>query len=143
MTAKCFTKYRSNIQDLVKVNAISKKGLSLIYTFEPILPWLNKTGNIDEAYQLRRKNIEKTELILNKYLNVNLTQGQYDALTSIVFNTVFKAFQESKSYFYINKKNFTGAENLLFNANSCDFPIKNKYLIIRRREAEHKLWCTK
>lgn len=52
-----------------------------------IASWpLNKTITIEEAFELLKKSVTKYELAVNKALNIDISQNEFDALVSWCYN---------------------------------------------------------
>lgn len=110
----------------------NKKGLSIIKKFEgckleaykcPAGIWTIGYGHVlinwtitrieqIEAEQFLIRDIEQREHLLDNLLekeNVCLTSNQYSALISLIFNVGIGAFEKSKMWQKICKKDFAGA----------------------------------
>lgn len=67
-----------------------------------------------EAFRLLRNDIEQAEDVIRRLVNVPLSQAQYDALVSFVFNVGGKAFAASSLLGFLNAGNYRkAAEELL------------------------------
>lgn len=76
--------------------------------------YLGRIVNEDEAEALLESDIAKAERALNSLLTVQLTQNEYDALVSFVFNVGVPKFQASTLLALLNKSDREGAaENIL------------------------------
>lgn len=90
------------------------------------------------AEHLLRLDLEWVESTINKNVKVELTQNQYDALASFIYNIGGGAFKKSTLLRKLNAGDFEGA--------SAEFPRWNKAGgkvlkgLTRRREAERKLF---
>ena len=75
-----------------------------------ILPGENFTYiNEDEGEQLLRKDLSETESAINRLVTVPITQNQYDALVSFVFNIGVSAFAGSTLLKKLNAGDYEGA----------------------------------
>lgn len=85
-----------------------------------------------EATVLLLKDLEHVEKILNNNILVSLTQNQFDALCSLVFNIGAGAFRKSNMLLLLNKKEFYSAadEFLLWDR----VGYKKNYLQSRRQK---------
>jgi len=98
------------------------------------------TANITkaEAEELLRKDAKIAEKAVKDNVKVNLTQGQYDALVSFIFNVGTANFKKSTLLKKLNVGNYTGAAD--------EFPKWNKGGgkvlpgLVTRRAAEKKLF---
>jgi len=68
------------------------------------LVWTDK-----QVQDTLRKDVAKCEACINYNVKVALTQNQYDALVSFIFNVGVGAFQRSTMLKKINLKDFVGA----------------------------------
>lgn len=138
---------------------ISEKGLNLIRKYEGfrakayLCPAgkltigyghvLNKKDGIlkitrEAAEELLLQDIKKAELVVNKYVRIPLTQGQFDALVSLVFNWGSANFLRSKGLRYLNgcpKKEFFSKEKGVVSVGG-----KFSRGLYNRRQAELRLW---
>lgn len=108
---------------------ISEKGLNLIKQFEglrlkaykcPAGVWTigyGHTSNVKpddviteaQATELLIRDVFDCEGVINRLVTKTLTQGQYDALCSFIFNLGAGAFQRSTLLRKINQGDFAGA----------------------------------
>lgn len=65
----------------------------------------------DEIDRVFRQDIKITEQVINYAVYTPLSQHQYDALVSFVFNIGTSAFKRSTMLKYLNLRNFLGAAN--------------------------------
>jgi lysozyme len=81
-----------------------------------------KTGKFDErsnitigyATELLREDVAKAENMVNKKVNVKVTQSQFDAMVSFAFNLGNAAFSRSTMLKRVNEKDwFAAAEQFL------------------------------
>lgn len=113
---------------------ISRNGLSLIAKFEGLrfkpyrdcaglwtvgighligdgrsLPdsW-NKTFTLDECYALLAQDVTRFEFGLARYINIKLTQNQFDALCSLAFNIGLGRVQRSPLRQKLNRGDIKG-----------------------------------
>jgi len=111
---------------------ISQKGLDLIKSFEGFSETVYKCpagkdtigyGHLlrpgesfesitrEQAEDLLRKDVDFAEDVVDKYVNVPLSQGQYDALVSFVYNLGERNFRDSTLLRKLNSKDYEGAAN--------------------------------
>lgn len=90
------------------------------------------------AEELLKKDVESAERAVNTFVDVDLTQEQFDALVSFVFNLGVGNFKKSTLLRKLNKEDYKGAAK--------EFPRWNKAGgrelrgLTRRRNAEMKLF---
>lgn len=93
----------------------------------------------EQAIELLRKDLKEREFFVNREVEVHLTQNQFDALVSFVYNRGGGNFRKSRLLKEINKENYKGAskafedpENWCFKKYSDD--VKRGLLNRRKRE---------
>lgn len=146
---------------------ISQRGINLIKEFEGFRPTPYKCpagkntigyGHVIEAKPfLTRVTEEEAELILRNelrrveaYLNsvikqdVNLTQGMFDAIASLVFNWGYGNFGKSLGLVRLNNKRYVLAAQEFFSKEKGVVNIAGKFSkgLYRRRQAELRLWIS-
>ena len=91
-----------------------------------------------DAERLLRADLDWTEAALNDLVEVPLTQLQYDALASFVFNVGATAFRKSTLLKKLNASDYAGAADELLRWDKQ----KGKVLkgLTRRREDERKMF---
>lgn len=91
----------------------------------------------EDATKLLINDLKVVERTLNNNVLVDLSQNQFDALCSLVFNIGSRAFIQSHMLSLLNKKDFYGAadEFLLWSKAGT----KKDYLLYRRQK-ERKLF---
>lgn len=67
----------------------------------------------EEAAEILRSDLAETEEAIKRLVEVPLTQNQYDALVSFVFNIGIGAFMASTVLKRLNKGNYQGAADAL------------------------------
>jgi lysozyme len=90
------------------------------------------------ATELLRNDIVTAENIVNKYVKVQLTQNQFDALISLVYNWGGANFINSKGLQKLNDNDKIGAKLEFMEVNKVRGKIYNG--LINRREEEFKYW---
>lgn len=65
----------------------------------------------EEASMMLKHMLAKYERAVNRYVRVNLTQGQFDALVSFTYNLGLGALQKSTLLRLLNQGNYTKAAN--------------------------------
>jgi len=141
---------------------ISKEGLSLIRRFEGFspMPYVCPAGVLTigyghvvqdkdvigrgariteaEAEQLLLRDLKKVASAIDEFVAVPLSQGQFDALSSFIYNVGIGAFARSTLLKHVNKGQWGKA--------LAEFPrwnkARNKVLpgLVRRRAAEMELF---
>lgn len=142
---------------------ISKQGLELIKEFEgvrlesykcPAGIWTIGIGHtsaagapdvkpgmkitLQEAYDILNRDLDQYEDAVNKFVKVPLTQNQFDALVSFVYNVGVGAFQKSTLLKKLNAGQYNAVPNELMKwtkAGGKELPG-----LVRRRRAECALW---
>ncbi len=115
-----------------QTRTISQRGLSLIQRYEGfsstvyrcpagrrtigyghmLTPGENFTRmSQEEAQNLLRQDVQSAENVIQRYVTVKLTQGQYDALCSFIYNLGEGNFRNSTLLRRINAGNFDEAAN--------------------------------
>lgn len=141
---------------------ISQKGLEIIKKFEGFSPQRYKCpagkpsigyGHVltkDEKYtyiaketaeELLRQDIRKVEYTINRSVLVPLTQGQFDAIASLVYNWGSGNFLRSFGLKRLNKEDYEGALAEFSEVTRCNG--QELPGLLRRREAEAKLFNEK
>ena len=93
-----------------------------------------------QAESLLRKDITWVEKAVNKLVVVPLTQNQFDALASFVFNVGEGAFSSSTLLRLLNAGDYEGAANQLLRWNKQKGRVLNG--LTKRREEERKLFLS-
>lgn len=103
---------------------------------------LTKTITIDEATKLLITDIAIIEDFISNNIKPFLTQGQFNALVSLVFNWGAANFRSSNGYRNLQNKNYSAARESFFSKNKGVVYIKGKFSegLYTRRQAEQKLW---
>lgn len=145
---------------------INKEGLDLIESFEGFSPkpykdvagiWTIGVGSIyglngkrvkashrhiskQEALQLMERDLKTTEVKITQLIEVPVTQNQFSALCSFVYNVGSGAFQRSTARMKLNRSDYDGCAN--------EF-LRWKYAgkraipgLLRRRKAERELFLS-
>jgi GH24 family phage-related lysozyme (muramidase) len=93
-----------------------------------------------QAESLLRKDITWVEKAVNKLVVVPLTQNQFDALASFVFNVGEGAFSSSTLLRLLNSGDYEGAANQFLRWNKQKGRVLNG--LTKRREEERKLFLS-
>lgn len=93
-----------------------------------------------QAEALLRKDIAWVEEAVNKFVVVPLTQNQFDALASFVFNVGEGAFSKSTLLRLLNSGDYEGAANQFLRWNKQKGRILKG--LTKRREEERKLFLS-
>lgn len=94
----------------------------------------------DEAEKLLRKDVSIAEKSINNLVKINLSQNQFDALVSFVFNIGTKAFANSKLIRLLNENKLELAKNEFSRWIYTNGKTQNG--LINRRKAEQKTFET-
>jgi len=94
------------------------------------------------AEELLYSDVKIAENAVNKYVSVPLTQGQFDALVSLVYNWGVSNFSLSNSLKTLNLKNYDEAAFGFFDKEFGVVKSKGKILkgLVLRRQEELDLW---
>lgn len=142
---------------------VSKAGLNLIKEFEgvkltaykcPAGIWTIGIGHtaaagppkvepgmtitLQEAYDILNRDLDQYEAAVNKFVKVPLSQNQFDALVSFVYNVGVGAFQKSTLLKKLNAGQYSAVPGELMKwtkAGGRELPG-----LVRRRRAEASLW---
>lgn len=98
----------------------------------------NRTLTLDECYDLLASDVRKFELGIKRYINVELTQNQFDALVSFAFNLGLGTLQRSTLRAKLNRKDYDGAISSWLKYNKAGGKVFRG--LTRRREAEVNLF---
>lgn len=91
-----------------------------------------------EATTLLRRDVSDAEVTVNRLVTVPLTQGQFDALVSFVFNVGAGAFKGSTLLRLLNAGDYTGAAAQFARwVNNDGKPLSG---LVRRRNAERAMF---
>ncbi len=94
----------------------------------------------DQAQTLLCKDMAWAEAAVNDNVNVPLTQNQFDALVSFVYNVGGNAFIHSNLLVKLNSKDYAGAANEIELWNKGGTPLKVLMGLVRRRHVERMLF---
>ena len=147
---------------------VSEKGLDLIKQFEGFkdyvyicpagLPTIGYGHVIDsklialtkaapritreKAEQLLKNDVKEAENAINSSVKVNISQGQFDALVSLIYNWGAYNFKISLGLRKLNAGNYGGAADEFFSKVRGVVNIDSKFSngLYRRRQAELELW---
>jgi len=140
---------------------IGKQGLEMIKSFEGLklhayLPtpddvptigyghtktaWLGMTITEKQAEALLKKDLGWVEAVVAKNVTVPLTQPQYDALCSFVYNLGGTNFKRSTLLKKLNNKDYRGAADELLRWDKQGSKVLRG--LTRRREAERALFLS-
>ena len=108
------------------------------HTLSPSL----KHITVSEAESLLRRDLYAMGEYLNQKISVPLTQGQYDALCSLIYNWGCANFGRSKGLALLNQNNYAAAAFEFFSKERGVVNVKSKFFagLYKRRCAELNLW---
>lgn len=141
---------------------ISEKGLTLIKNFEglrleaylcPSGVWTIGYGHTkgvkkghkctkEQASHYLRADVAWAEVAVRHLVKVPLNQNQFDALVSFVFNIGTGAFAKSTLLRVLNSGNYSGVPGQIRRYNKGGSPLKVLPGLVKRRDAEAKLWSS-
>ena len=87
-----------------------------------------------------KKDLEKFEKAVNKYVNVEITQSMFDALVSFSFNVGATAFRKSTLLQKLNKGDYDGAADEFLRWNKGGGKVLAG--LTKRRKAERQLFLS-
>lgn len=93
----------------------------------------------DKSSQLLRSDLQWTEKAIRDNVKVPLTQNQYDALCSLVFNIGASAFIGSTVLRKLNVKDYAGAADAFLMWKKAG---NNPDILLRRRQRERALFLS-
>lgn len=96
----------------------------------------------EKAEQLLKNDVREAENAINSSVKVNISQGQFDALASLIYNWGAYNFKTSKGLRKLNARDYNGAAIEFFSKERGVVSIKNEFSdgLYRRRQAELELW---
>lgn len=96
----------------------------------------------DQAEILLRNDVKYTEEAINLLVKVNLTQEQFDALVSLVYNWGVNNFKHSEGLKKLNQKKYEEAIKEFFSKEAGVVSINKNFSngLYRRRQRELELW---
>jgi GH24 family phage-related lysozyme (muramidase) len=101
----------------------------------------------ERAEELLRQDVAWVEAAIAKLVKVKLTQNQYDALASLIFNIGEGAFARSSVLRELNEGNYQDAANAFMMWNKQRSKTTGKMNVLKgltkRREEERNLFLTK
>ena len=100
----------------------------------------NRTFTLGEINDVLVADVRKFELGLARYINVELSQNQYDAIIDFCFNLGLGTFQRSSVRQAINRRDKTGVVRNLLRYNKAGGKVISQ--LDRRRKAEALLFLS-
>lgn len=91
-----------------------------------------------EGELLLKKDLEPREKSLNKFLKVKITQNQFDALISLIYNIGVENFKQSTLLNFLNNKLFDKIPEQFRRWKYINKVVSKG--LLNRREEEIKLW---
>lgn len=104
----------------------------------PLKPEHFRVFTLEECYELLYKDLTKFERGVDRYVTVQLTQNQFDALVSFAYNLGLGTFQRSTLRKKLNRGDYEGAANELLKYNKAAGKVLRG--LTRRRQAERALF---
>lgn len=99
-----------------------------------------------EYDELLKKDLKTTEDIVNRMVKVPLTQNQFDALVSLVFNIGPGSFGKSSALRFVNARLFDRVPGAMLLFNKARDPKTGKLVeligLTKRRHREVELWLS-
>lgn len=114
---------------------------------EPFTIGVGHTGGVspgdviteEEALELLREDVEEAESAVNRLVSIDLTQNEFDALVSFVFNVGAGNFEKSTLRKMLNDGNREGAEQQFQRWNKAAGRVLPG--LVKRRHAESSLFA--
>ncbi|WPY01470.1 Phage-related lysozyme (plasmid) [Candidatus Trichorickettsia mobilis] len=147
---------------------ISQKGIDLIKKFEGFSPTpyhcpagkmtigyghvvqasterYNSPITEADAERMLLNDVKTAETTISKGVHVPLTQGQFDALVSLIYNWGGVGFLKSQGLKYLNSYDYRLAAEEFFSEEKGIVKVHGTVLpgLVRRRQAEWDLWNDK
>ncbi len=115
------------------------------HVIDPKLVALTKASppiTIEKAEQLLKDDVREAENAINSSVKVTLSQGQFDALVSLIYNWGAYNFKISKGLRKLNAGDYSGAAVEFFGKVKGVVIVDGKFSngLYRRRKAELELW---
>lgn len=104
----------------------------------PLKPEHFRVFTLEECYELLYRDLRKFERGVDRYVTVQLTQNQFDALVSFAYNLGLGTFQRSTLRKKLNRGDYEGAANELLKYNKAAGKVLRG--LVRRRQAERALF---
>ena len=98
--------------------------------------------SVQQAHDILTQDLKRMERAITEIIKVRITQGQFDALCSLVYNWGIGAFSRSKALRFINQGKFNEAALELFGKEKGVVKIKGVFSqgLYNRRLLERRLW---
>lgn len=96
-----------------------------------------------KALELLASDVKVVEGYINKYVKIDLSQGKFDALVSLVFNWKITQFKASKGLAFLNAGDYKNAAIQFFSKQYGVVKVNGKFcqgLYNRRQTEEKELW---
>ena len=101
----------------------------------------NRTFSLEEVYAILASDVRKFELGVERYINIELTQNQFDALISFAFNLGLGTLQRSTLRAKLNRGDKEGAIESLLKYNKAGGKVLKG--LDKRRKDEAALFMSK
>lgn len=101
----------------------------------------NRTFTLEEVYAILAKDVTRFERGIEKYISIQLTQGEFDALVSFAFNLGLGTLQKSTLRQKLNRGDKEGAIESLLKYNKAGGKILKG--LDNRRKDEAALFLSK
>lgn len=96
----------------------------------------------EKAEQLLKGDVKEAENAINSSVKVNISQGQFDALVSLIYNWGTYNFKISNGLRKLNARDYSGAADEFFGKIRGVVTANGQFSngLYRRRQAELELW---
>jgi len=132
-------------KDHVYICPAGKQTIGYGHVIDPKLIALTKVFprmTREKAEQLLKNDVKEAENAINSSVKVNISQGQFDALVSLIYNWGAYNFKISNGLRKLNTGDYKGAAIEFFSKERGVVSIKKEFSLglYRRRQAELELW---
>jgi len=123
-------------------NDVGHKAIGIGHNIVPSDPSYIQTGPItdEQAYALLASDLKKVEQTMKKYIKVPLTQSQFDAISSFIFNIGSGSFIKSTLLKELNLGNYSEVPNQFMRWVNVAGKVNQG--LVKRRRAEALLFST-
>ncbi len=111
------------------------------HTGSDVVP--GKAITLEEAMRILESDLRWVMDTISQTVKVALTQNQYDALCSMIFNIGPVNFKKSTTLVRLNAGDYAGAAEAMLNWNKGGKPLVVLPVLVARRKREHDLFLSK
>lgn len=109
-----------------------------LIAFTKVSPRMTK----EKAEQLLKNDVKEVENAINSSIKVNISQSQFDALVSLIYNWGIYNFKASNGLRKLNSGDYSGAAVEFFSKEHGVVKVNAQFSngLYRRRQEELELW---